>query len=96
MATTDSSGFYLLNLSSGTFTAHLSAPGYATINDVVTLSNSQVLEYNFTFVDPTSVPSTVLPANGGNADNGTIYIVLAAVNAIAFVLIAFVFWRTRK
>jgi hypothetical protein len=96
LATTDGSGFYLLNLSSGTFTAHLSEPGYATINDVVTLNNSQVLEYNFTLADPTPVPSTVLPANSGNTDNGTIYVALAAVNAIALVLIAFVFWRTRK
>jgi hypothetical protein len=95
-ATTDSSGFYLLNLSSGTYTAHLFGSSYATINDVVTLSNSQVLEYNFTFADPTPVPSTVLPASGSSADNGTIYIVLAAINAIALVLIAFVFWRTRK
>ena len=97
LAATDGSGFYLLNLSTGTFTAHLIRSGYDVIDNTIILNNSQVLEYNFTFADPTPAPSTMLPSTGSSdAGSSTIYAVLATVNVAALLLIAFVFWRTRK
>lgn len=104
--TTDSSGFYLLNLSSGTFTAHLTNFNYSTIDRTITLNTSQVLEYNFTFAVPAPVPvgspataaASGVNSSGGSSgvSNGNVYLVLAVVNASALALIVLVFWRTRK
>lgn len=94
-ATTDNAGFYKLNLTYGLFSVQLDRPGYEDVKDSITLQKGEVRPYDVTLVEapaPTQNARAVPQVAGGQA----VYIVLGILNAAAIILIAFMFWRTKK
>ncbi|HTY92121.1 MAG TPA: carboxypeptidase regulatory-like domain-containing protein [Methanocella sp.] len=102
-ATTNSSGFYSLNLTYGLFKVQIHSPGYADLLDSITLQKGELRLYNITLANAETVTATPIQnmtqnvaANPEAADNSLIYMALGAVNVLAILLIAFIFLRVRK
>jgi hypothetical protein len=92
-AVTNDSGYYKLNLTYGPFIIQLDKPGYADVDENITLQKSEVRLYNVTLAKASG--QNVLASPEASSDL-TVYIVLGILNAAAILLIVFVFWRARK
>lgn len=94
-AVTDDNGYYKLNLTYGPFSIHLDRPGYADVDENITLLKNEVRLYNVT-LGKAGVPAQNTLASPEVTGDQTIYIVLGILNAAAILSIVFVFWRARK
>lgn len=100
--TTNSSGFYQLNVTYGPFDVHIDRPGYQSVDDTITLQKGESRLYNLTMAIVVQVPSATpnttqnVVTSPQGSDNSFIYIALGIVNALAILLVAFIFIRARK
>lgn len=94
-AVTDDNGYYKLNLTYGPFSIHLDRPGYADVDENITLLKNEVRLYNVTLAR-SGVAGQNMMASPEIIDDQAIYIVLGILNAAAVLVIIFVFWRARK
>ncbi len=94
-ALTDDAGFYQLNLTYGLFSVHLDRPGYGGVKESFTLQKGEVRPYNVT-LEKALAPAQSALASPQAAGDPAVYVVLAALNGAALLLVAFVFWRAKK
>jgi hypothetical protein len=92
---TNDSGYYRLNLTYGPFKIHLDRPGYADVDENITLQKSEMRLYNVTLAKAAAPAQNVLASPEVTGDH-TIYIILGILNTAAILSIVFVFWRTKK
>lgn len=94
-ATTDSAGFFSLNLTYGNFSVHVDRTGFKDVDDEITLQKYEGRLYNVTLEALGATTQDVIKAPGLPEINVT-YIALGIVNVLAIILVGFVFWRVRK
>jgi len=95
-ARTNTSGYYSVNLTYGPFTVYTDHDGYLPVNTTLTLDKGQLRYYNIILTKAEAPATQNMLTAPIAADDTIVYAALAVVNALAVLLVVFVFWRARK